>query len=62
MKISFYQKKEPLIIEKMVRTTIFKNNALEKMECKKLINKQFLPTSRYKINEKMKDCESKKMK
>jgi len=55
----FLSKKEPLIIEKIIRTTIIKKNFPEKMECKKIINKSFLPTSRYKINEKMKDCESK---
>ena len=58
----FLSKKEPLIIEKMVRTTIIKKNVPEKMECKKIINKPFSSTSRYIIGEKMKDCESKQIK
>ena len=58
----FLSKKEPLIIERIVRTTIVKTNEFpEKTECKKIINKPFLPTSRYIIGEKMKDCKTEKM-
>lgn len=58
----YLSKSLPITIEKIVTTTIIKNDISEKIECVEIINQPLLTDSKYKtINDKLKECKNEKM-
>lgn len=63
MKISIYQKKEPLLIEKILRTSIIKADVIEKTICEEIVNQPLLSSSVYRpLSDKKDNCKTERTK